>query len=107
MGIIVGISFFQGYSVYKSAIQVSNSINSNFTNFLETGNCSRIKDIDSSIEIIEEDIKSSCANPLIRKLSMKITSLPVNCLTVSQLKSNISKTFDPLRIICFNNMTKI
>lgn len=113
----IGITIYQGYRVYKVASNEKDKIIADsviLKEDIKKGNCSKLNDIETSINNIKSEINGACKNPIISMSIKKVMStrpvmLPsgpttINCQNIEPIYSNYVEFTKPLKEIC-NNAT--
>ena len=101
IGIIIGITAYQAYSLVKT-VQQETIIWQNMTQITETNDCSKIPELEASILRVKEKTESACKNPIIRIAIDKIPQMEVKCSDVPKLEQQTEEKIKPVKAFCAN-----
>jgi len=95
----IAISIYQAYSLASHIVKEVPKIQEN-SNSIITGDCEKLEEIKASWASIRTEIDSTCKNPLINYVSIRIEKLPTNCLTINEFEATIFTNLEKTRIFC-------
>jgi len=101
VGVIIGFTAYQTYDLYKTIMNEQPNIENN-AEALQRGDCSKIPEINISIEKIKSKAESACKNPIIRYTVEKMQQVPVKCDKLSTIETQIQVDLSKLREACAN-----
>lgn len=103
--LILGITAYQVYSVYNTAKQEIINTEQAVKDF-QSGDCSKVPQIEQSIANVKSKAKSACKNPLISLALDKLEEVPFKCKDISSIDSQFSEGIQQMKNVCANQ-TKI
>jgi cytoskeletal protein RodZ len=101
--LMVGITAWQVYSLYLTVQEENLNVNDSITSF-QSGDCSKILNIQTSMSNIKSKAQSTCLNPIIRITLDKIKQVPIKCKDASVIESQTTILTTKLQEAC-NNQT--
>ena len=108
IGAIIGITVYQAYSLAKLVQQEQINIESSVDS-LKKGDCSKLSELETSINKIKDNSKSACMNPIIKIAVEKMSQIPIKCGNLSSLDQQIETSLAEIKGACANltaaNMT--
>jgi predicted PurR-regulated permease PerM len=96
--IVVGITAYQAYSLIKLVQEQIPSISEDISS-MGKGDCTKFQDFKTRMNIIITESKSACKNPLINRISDRLSNLPLNCTAI---KISSIEDYDILNKVCLN-----
>ena len=104
IGIILGITAYQAYSLVKIVQQETPIIQSSMQQITGNYDCTKIPVAESSINLVMNEAKSACKNPIIKIAVEKINQIPIKCANLTTLESQVSSGLGQMKTYC-NNQT--
>lgn len=101
LGIIIGVTAYQAYDLINTAKEEQTNMKNEIAG-LQTGNCSKITSIETSLNQIVKKAKSACKNPLINYAVNKIKDMPIKCQNVTSLENQMQIGLAPVKAACAN-----
>jgi len=102
IGIIIGITAFQAYSLVKIVQQETPIIQSSMQQITGNYDCTKIPVAESSINRVMNEAKSACKNPIIEIVVEKINQIPIKCANLTTLESQVSSGLGQMKTYCSN-----
>ena len=105
LGIIIGVTVYQGYRVYKTFMEEKANIDKNVIALDEAaknGDCSKVTNIKASITRIKNEVESACKNPILKMSIDRVKQIPYKCSDIPALESAINSQFAPAEALCAN-----
>ena len=116
IGIIIGITAYQGYRVYQIAQQEQTAIQEDIKILSEQRDCARVDSIQTRFLHIKSEAESACLNPIIKIAAKKIIAdkpmsingqnLSISCENLNTIYDEMSKQFGLIKEAC-NNINTI
>jgi len=100
--VILGITAYQAYILYEVVMEEGKNIEANLKEVHTNKDCSKLQAIQESANHIDTQTKSTCKNPIIKILSVRIQQLPVNCNNYQELEKSLLSNLDTLKQLCAN-----
>lgn len=104
--IIGAITAYQVNGLIKTVQAETKSIQSNVNDFQASKNCSRITNIEDSINKIKDKAESTCKNPIIRIAAEKIDKIPYKCDDLPTIGNAAENSLQPFKNFCGLNVTQ-
>jgi hypothetical protein len=119
IGIIIGITIYQGYKVYKVVTEEQARIEENTKGMQEDiksnnieGVCTRVTTMETSINHIKGEVNGACANPIIKavadqalqskQINLPSGSVSPNCDNIAAVYDEGLKSLKPIKDMCSN-----
>ena len=97
----VAISAYQAYSLIKVIENEMASIDSN-VKLWQSGDCSSVSQIETSLDKISTEAKRACMNPLINLAVRGIEQIPIKCKDVPAFISQAQGNMSQMKAFCAN-----
>jgi len=98
--IVVGVSAYQASKVVKTLRVEGAKTQTNIRLLAEQKDCSKLSEIEISLDKIEKETTSACKNPIIKISVGSIKDIPIKCETLSELKSDVNNIMSKAKIYC-------
>lgn len=104
--IAAAITANQAYNLYQT-VQTEGAKIQDSTNALAKGDCSKIADIEASMNKITLEASSACVNPIIKIVVSKMDQIPIKCDDISALKAQNEQSLSKIKAACTNQTSAV
>lgn len=100
VGIILGITAYQAYSLINTVKQETPIIQESMQQITGNYDCTKIPIAELSINRVMSEAKQTCKNPIIKIAVEKIKQIPIKCANLTSLESQISSGMSDMKKYC-------
>jgi len=102
--VITGITAYQVVGLIKT-VKTEGAKIVNDTSLLSKGDCTKITEIETSVNKIKLKANGACINPLIKIVVDKMEQIPMKCKDIPALESQMTASLAIINPTCINNTT--
>ncbi len=97
---IIGVSAYQAAQVISVLKEEGAKTQTNIRLLAEQKDCSKLNEIEISVDKIEKETTSACKNPVIKISIGSIKDIPIKCETLPELKADVKNVLSKARSYC-------
>lgn len=97
---IVGVSAYQASRVVRVMTEEGAKIEISSRLMIEQKDCTRIAEIEESMQKIEKEAISACKNPVLNLVIEKVETIPIKCETLPEFKEDFQRVFATVKLYC-------
>ena len=98
--IIIGVSAYQASRVISVLKEEGVKTQTNIRLLAEQKDCSKLDEIEISVDKIEKETTVACKNPIIKISVGSIKDIPIKCETLPELKADVKNVLAKARLYC-------